>query len=129
MFDAKNVLRKNIEGINEKEVTLIPGLTGVLIQFYDDNPYRYVERTESGLILGIESDKKYQSHETGEIEENEDYIACAKVIAVGPAVAHVKVGEDVYVTKHIAVPVPFRKMGYWLIDERNVVCRVIEKND
>lgn len=124
MIDATNVLRKNLEGVNEKEVTLIPGYDGVLVTLYEDNPYRYVEKTESGLILGIESSKKYVSHETGEVEENEEYIVCAHVIGVGPEVKHVKVGEDVYFAKHIALPIPFRKKGYYIINERNITCRI-----
>lgn len=129
MFDVKNVIRKNTEGINEKEVTLIPGYDGVLVTLYDENPYRYVEKTESGLIIGIESDKKYKSNETGETEENDEFIVCGHVIAVGPEVQHVKVGEDVYLVKHIAKPIPFRKKGYYIINERNITCRILENDD
>lgn len=127
MVDTKNMLRKNTEGINENEVDLIPGLCGVLIKFYDDNPYRYVERTQSGLIIGIESDKKYKSNETGEMESNDEYVVCAQVLAVGEGCKAVQVGEDVYVPKHIAKPIPFRKMGYYIIDEHNIMCRIRNK--
>lgn len=127
MIDAKNVLKKNIDGINDKDVTLIPGFDGVLVTLYEDNPYRHVEKTESGLILGIESSKKYVSHETGEVEENDEYIVCAHVVEVGPEVKHVKVGEDIYFPKHIALVLPFRKKGYFIINERNITCRVAEK--
>ena len=46
------------------------------------------------------------------MEENDEFVACAEVIAVGPKCENVKVGEDVFVIKHIANPCPFRKMGY-----------------
>ena len=108
---AKNIIKKNTENINENEVNIIPCNTGVLIKFYEDNPYRKIEKTQSGLIIGIESTKKYKSTDTGEIENNEEYIACAKVLAVGPKCENVKVGEDIFLIKHIANPIPFRKEG------------------
>lgn len=129
MIDVKNVIRKNTTDLNENDVTLIPGMDGVLVKPYEQNPYRWVERTSSGLILGMESDKKYKSNETGEMEENDEYIVCGKVIAIGPETQHVKVGEDVYFPKHIAVVLPFRRMGYYIINERNITCRILEKND
>lgn len=119
---AKNIIKKNTENINENEVELVPCNTGVLIKFYEDNPYRKVEKTESGLIIGIESAKKYKSCETGEIEENDEYVACAKVIAVGPKCENVHVGDDIFLIKHIALPVPFRKQGYYTISEQNILC-------
>jgi len=128
-FDVKNVLRKNTDGINDSEVELIPGMDGVLVTIYDINPYRYIEKTESGLILGIESDKRYESHETGEIEECQDGIVCGHVIATGPKVDFVEPGEDVYFMKSIANPIPFRKKGYYIINERNIICRIKEKYD
>lgn len=129
MIDVKNVIRKNTTDLNENEVILIPGMDGILVKPYEQNPYRWVERTSSGLILGMESDKKYKSNETGEMEENDEYIVCGKVIAIGPETQHVKVGEDVYFPKPIAIVLPFRRMGYYIINERNITCRILEKND
>ena len=125
---SDTILAKQVKDINEDEIKIIPCNTGVLIKFYDENPYRAIERTESGLIFGIQSSQKYQSNDSGEVEENEEYVACAKVIAVGPKCQNVKVGEDVYVIKHIAQPVPFRKKGYYNISEQNIMCR-LTKNE
>lgn len=121
---AKNIIKKNTENINEDEVTITPCNTGVLIKFYDENPYRLIEKTQSGLIIGIESTKKYKSNETGEMEQNDEYVACAKVLAVGPKCENVSVGEDVFLIKHIAIPVPFRKKGYYIISEQNTLCHL-----
>lgn len=109
---SDTIVSKQIEGIKEGEFDIIPCNTGVLIQFYDDNPYRAIERTESGLIFGIQSSQKVLSTDSGEIEDNDEYVACAKVIAVGPKCQNVNPGEDVYVIKHIATPVPYKKQGY-----------------
>lgn len=121
---AKNIIKKNTENINEDEVDIIPCNTGVLIKIYDENPYRLIEKTQSGLIIGIESTKKYKSNETGEMERNDEYVACAKVLAVGPKCENVHVGEDVFLIKHIAIPVPFRKKGYYIISEQNTLCHL-----
>lgn len=125
---VETIINKNTRNINAEDVRIIPCNTSVLIQFYEDNPYRKIETSDNGLILGIESTKHYKSNETGDIEENQEYIACAKVLAVGPKCDNVEVGDDVYVPKHIATTVPFRKMGYYLITEQNIMCRII-KND
>jgi hypothetical protein len=77
----------------------------------------------------MQSTQRYKSNETGEMEENDEFVACAKVIAVGPKCENVKVGEDVFVIKHIANPVPIRKLGYYVISEPNILCRVFPKTN
>jgi hypothetical protein len=124
---SDTIITKQTEGIKEGDFDIIPCNTGVIIKFYDENPYRVIERTESGLIFGIQSSQKVVSEDSGEVEENEEYVACAKVIAVGPKCQNVNVGEDVYVIKHIAHPIPFRKAGYFEISEQNISCRIIPK--
>lgn len=125
---AENILRRTTQNINSKDVNIIPCNTNVVLEFYEENPYRTIETTDTGLILGIESTKRYKSNDTGEIEDSEEYIACAKVIAVGPDCKNVKVGEDVFAVKHIANPLPFRKKGYRVINEQNIICRIIEND-
>lgn len=125
---AENIIRKNTNNINTDDVDIIPCNLSVLVKFYDENPYRMVEKTSTGLYVGIESTKNFKSNETGEMERNEEVIACAKVIAVGPKCENVKVGEDVFVVKYICNPVPFRKMGYYMISESNIMCRIVKKD-
>lgn len=124
---ADTIVAKQIDGINTNEVDIIPCNKGVVVTLYDENPYRKIDRTESGLIIGVQSSQQYQSNDSGEIEENDEYVTCAKVIAVGPFCQNVKVGEDVYLIKHILKPIPFRKMGYYEIDEQNILCRIVPK--
>lgn len=125
---SDNIIKKNTNNINTDDVDIIPCNLSVLVKFYDDNPYRTVETTSSGLIIGIESTKKHKSNETGEMENNEEVIACAKVVAVGPKCENVQVGEDVFVVKYICNPVPFRKKGYYMVSESNILCRIVKKN-
>ena len=103
---------------------LIPCNTGVLLKFYDNNPYNTIEKTESGLIIGGEGAKMYKSNETGEFEENDEFVAVCKVIAIGPKCENVRVDEDVYVMKKLCYPVPYKRKGYYLANEQSILCRV-----
>ena len=125
----KNLNEKFINDLDiiTEDVDIIPCNTGVLIKFYDKNPYRAVEKTQSGLIVGMESTKMYKSNETGEMEFNDEVVSCAKVIAVGSKCQNVEIGDDVYVIRHIANPLPFRKMQYYVINEQNIMVRIIKK--
>ena len=125
----KNLNEKFINDLDIKteDVDIIPCNTGVLIKFYDKNPYRAVEKTQSGLIVGMESTKMYKSNETGEMEFNDEVVSCAKVIAVGSKCQNLVGGEDVYVIRHIATPIPYKKMGLFVISEQNVICYIKKK--
>lgn len=125
---ADNILKTNTKNIKDIKTKIVPCNTNVVLDFYEENPYRAIETTENGLIMGIESTKRYKSNETGEIEDSEEYIACAKVIAVGPDCKNVQVGEDVYAVKHIATPLPYKKLGYRVINEQNIICRILNDN-
>lgn len=124
---ANNIVENNIEGIYEGECELAPCGTVVVIKPYEVNPYRKVDKTESGLIFGIESDKTYKSNETGEIEMSQEVIRTGKVVAIGPKVESTEVGEDVFFTTYSMTPLPFRKMGYVCVSEPLLVCRIIRK--
>lgn len=126
----KNLNQKLIDELDVKveDVDIIPCNTGVLIKFYDRNPYRAIEKTKSGLIVGMESTKMYKSNETGEMEFNDEVVSCAEVLAVGPKCQNVEAGDDVYVIRHIANPIPFRKQSYYIINEQNILCRMVKKD-
>lgn len=124
---ANNILKRTTKDINTNEVEIIPCNSRVILEFYENNPYRTIETTDNGIIIGVESTKRYKSNDTGEMEDSEEYIACAKVIAVGPTCRNVEVGDDVFCVKHIANYIPFRKKGYRAIDEQNIICRIVNK--
>lgn len=124
---AENILNKNLKNINTKDTELEPLFTNVILDFYEENPYRAVETTETGIILGIEGNKTYKSNETGEMEDSEEYIAYAKVIAVGKDCKYVNVGDDVLTVKHYATPIPYRNKNYRAINEQHIICKVVEK--
>ena len=125
---ARTIVENNMDGVDMSDVEIIPVNTNVLIQPYLQNPYRYIETTASGLIVGVESSKTYKSNETGEIEQNNEVIKCGKVLAVGPACKNVNVGDDVYYTTYSEAKLPFRKKGYVIVGEGLLVCRIVKKN-
>lgn len=108
-----------------ENIEIVPCNSNVIIQIYNDNPYRKIETTEAGLLLGTES-KTHKSKETGEQETNMPIIVCAKVIAIGPDCKNVKVGEDVFVSTFTIVPVPYMNTGYRAVTEQNIICRMIK---
>lgn len=124
---AKTIVEKNMEDVCMDDVDIIPVNANVLIQPYVRNPYRYIETTASGLIVGIESSHNYKSNETGEIEQNNEVIKCGKVLAVGPACKNVEVGDDVYYTTYSEAKLPFRKKGYVIVGEQLLICRIKRK--
>ena len=126
---AKTIIENNMEDVCMDEVEIIPTNANVLIQPYIRNPYRYIETTASGLIVGIESSKTYKSNETGEIEQNNEVVKCGKVLAVGPSCKNVSVGDDVFYTTYSQAIVPFRKKGYVVVGENLLICRIVKKND
>lgn len=125
--NATTIIENNLDGIYEGECELIPCNAAVIIKPYDVNPYRKIDTTASGLIIGIESDKTYKSNETGEIEQNNEVIRCGKVVAVGPACKNVEVGDDVYFTTFSMTVIPFRKQGLVAVTENLLICRIIRK--
>ena len=124
---ATTIVENNMDGVCMDEVDVKPLNANVLIQPYIQNPYRYIETTASGLIVGVESSKTYKSNETGEIEQNTEVVKCGKVLAVGPACKNVKVGDDVFYTTYSEAKVPFRKKGYVIVGEGLLVCRITPK--
>lgn len=124
---ANTIIENNIEDVYTGEVDIIPINNNVLIEPYVRNPYRNIETTASGLIVGIESSKTYKSNETGEIEQNNQVIHAGKVIAKGDACKNVNVGDDVFYTTYSMTPIPFRKKGWVVVSEGLLICKMVRK--
>ena len=126
---ANNIIENNLDGICLDEVDLCPCNATLIVEPYSVNPYRRIDTTASGLIIGIESDKTYKSNETGEIEQNTEVIKCGKVIAKGPDCKNVEIGDDVFYTTYSSTPIPFRKLGYIAISETLLICRIVKRKN
>lgn len=126
---AKTIVENNMEDVCMDDVQIIPTNANVLIQPYVRNPYRYIETTASGLIVGVESSKTYKSNETGEIEQNQEVVKCGKVLAIGPSCKNVEVGDDVFYTTYSEAKIPFRKKGFVIVGEGLLICRMVKKGN
>ena len=124
---ANTILENNLENIYTGNAEVIPTNANVLIQPYEINPYRNIETTASGIVVGVESSKTYKSNETGEIEQNQTIIKVGKVLMAGPACKNVNVGDDVFYTTFSETKIPFRKKGYVVVSETLIICRIIRK--
>lgn len=124
---AETIVENNLEGIFDGEAEIIPTNANVLIQPYETNPYRNIETTASGIVVGVESSKTYKSNETGEIEQNNQIIKVGKVLKTGPACKNVEIGDDVFYTTFSETKIPFRKKGFVVVSETLIICRIIRK--
>ena len=124
---ANNIIENNLDGIYDGEVEIKPINMNVIIKPYEVNPYRKIDKTASGLIIGIESDKTYKSNETGEIEQNDTVIRCGSVVYAGPKCENVEVGDDVFYTTYSMTPIPFRKEGLVVVSEGLLICVIKRK--
>jgi co-chaperonin GroES (HSP10) len=124
---AETIVENNLEGIFDGEAEIIPTNANVLIQPYETNPYRNIETTASGIVVGVESSKTYKSNETGEIEQNNQIIKVGKVLKTGPACKNVEIGDDVFYTTFSETKIPFRKKGFVVVGENLIICRIIRK--
>lgn len=125
---AETIIENNLDNINMDEVDLCPCNSTVIIKPYEINPYRRVDKTASGIIVGIESSKTYKSNETGEIVQNNEVIRCGKIVAMGPDCKNVNIGEDVFFTTYSMTPIPFRKEGLIAVSETLLICRIVKRN-
>lgn len=126
---AERIIENNIEDVYMGDAEVIPVNANILVEPYIRNPYRYIETTSSGLIVGAESSKTYKSNETGEIVQNNDMIKCGKVLKIGPACKNVEVGDDIFFTTFEELKLPFRKKGWIMVSETRIICRIVRKNN
>lgn len=124
---AERVIENNLEDVYMGDAIIIPTNANILVQPYVRNPYRYIETTESGLIVGLESSKTYKSNDTGEVEQNNEVIKCGKVLQIGPDCKNVHIGDDVFFTAFDELKLPFRKKGWVMVSEMRIICRIVRK--
>lgn len=112
--------KKKQEEINSKveKIELLPMGNKMLISKYPQNPYRKV--VDGNVIVDYQGE--FMNPETGQQDKQEELVACAKVIEVGPECKYVKKGDDVYFDTRTTYPVPFMSMGYLSTSEPQIIC-------
>lgn len=114
-------LMKNAEVIKE-DMEILPLFSYVLVKPFKSNPFQTVRVSKSGLITDLGGmAPEYKSNETGEYEQEDQFIKTGVVYETGHKCEFVKPGDIVFYTKASEVPVPFFKQGLFAVAE----CRLM----
>ena len=104
LFEIEKAKQDEIDAKIEK-LELIPMRANVLILPYPSNPYRKILDKETGIYFA--ENKYYKNPDTGEMEESDNVMEVATVMAVGPDVKYIKEGDVIYYRRVQKVPIPF----------------------
>jgi hypothetical protein len=114
-----------VENCNNLEIMPIGNY--VLIKPFATNPFQKIQVTESGLITDLGGRAlSVKSNDTGEYEEEEQFIMTGNVIEVGPDCKYIKEGDAVMWAKHSQVPVPFFRQGLVVVNETRIIVTINE---
>lgn len=107
---------------------IMPMFSYALIQPFEKNPFQQIKITESGLITDLGGmTPEYKSNETGELEEENQYIKVGTVIEVGHKCEFLKPGDIVFYTIASECMVPFFRQGFVVVNENRIMAVVNEK--
>lgn len=120
---AKN-LSEDMHGLE-----IMPMFSYALIKPFETNPFQQIKISKnSGIITDLGGlTPTYKSNETGEIEEEEQYIKVGTVIEVGHKCEFLKEGDIVFYTIASECMVPFFKQGFVVVNENRIMAVVNEK--
>ena len=113
------------ETINGLEI--LPMFNYVLIQPFDKNPFQQIQITDSGIVTDLGGmTPEYKSNETGNIEQEEQYIKVGTVIEVGHKCEFLKPGDVVFYTIASQAMIPFFRQGFVVVSESRIMAVVNE---
>lgn len=117
------LLQKYTEEIGKDldKLEIKPLYEGVLIKPYEENPFQRIEK-QGAIITDLGGQKPvYKSHETGEYEEEEQFIHAGLVVDAGPTAKYVQEGDIVFWRRVSETPVPFFKQNLVLVAEHSIM--------
>lgn len=121
--DYAKTLSEDINGLE-----IMPMFAYALIKPFEQNPFQQIKISEGGLITDLGGfTPQYKSNETGQIEEEEQYIKVGTVIEVGHKCEFLKPGDVVFYTVASECMVPFFKQGFVVVNENRIMAVVNEK--
>lgn len=121
----KNYAKAISHDINGLEI--LPMTSYVLIKPFDNNPFQEV-KIEGGIITDLGGmTPEYKSNETGEIEQERQYIRVGTVIETGYKCEFLKPGDVVFWTIASECMVPFFRQGFVAVAENRIIAVVNEK--
>lgn len=117
---------KQIQGDFQK-LEIMPLTSYVLIKPFASNPFQKIRKSESGLIIdsgGIAP--SFQSQETGDMIDANQYVKVGLVTEVGAECKFLKPGDAVFYNIASEVQVPFFKFGFVIVAEQRILAVVNE---
>lgn len=118
-----NSLSEDMNGLE-----IMPMGSYALIKPFDNNPFQKIKTTKTGIITDLGGfAPTYKSNETGEIEEERQFIKVGTVIEVGPKCEFLKAGDIVMWTIASEIMVPFYKLGFVTVNEQRIIVAINEK--
>lgn len=107
------------------DLQIKPILNNLLIKPYSTNPFQKIQKTDSGLITDLGGfAPEYKSNETGEIEEEKQFVHTGVIVEVGGECKYAKVGDTAFWTAPSEVPLPFFRQGLVLVNENRIMALV-----
>lgn len=120
--EAGQQLAKNLNGLE-----IMPLGSYVLITPFKANPFQ-VMKVQNGIITDLGGiAPEYKSQETGEIEQEKEYVKVGSVVETGPDCRFIKPGDVVIYNIASEVQVPFFKFGFVTVNEQRIIAVVNEK--
>lgn len=96
----------------------------MLVKPFETNPFQKIRKTAGGIIfdMGGAISTIHKDQDTGEFVEEKQYIFQGTVVSVGPDCKYLKEGDIVMWAQPCELPIPFYKLGFKRVNERNVLC-------
>lgn len=109
-------------------VEIMPMFNYALIKPFEQNPFQQIKVSKSGIITDLGGyAPTYKSNETGQMEEEQQFIKVGTVVEVGHKCEFLKPGDVVFYTIASECIVPFYKMGFVAVAEQRILAVVNEK--
>lgn len=102
----------------------------VIIKPYEVNPFQNEKVTKSGLILNSGGlVPEYESHETGQVEKEKEFVRVGTIIDCGPECKYANVGDSTMWVRPAEVPLPYFREGWVLVCENRLLSLINEGLD
>lgn len=121
LMDYAKAISHDINGLE-----IMPGTSYLLIKPFETNPFQEV-KMEGGIITDLGGmTPEYKSNETGEVEQEKQFIKVGTVIETGYECKFVKPGDVVFYTIASQIMIPFFRQGFVTVAENRVMAIVNE---
>lgn len=129
-FDKhSDLLKEYAKSFNENmnSIEIKPMFARILVKPFEQNPFQKITRSNTGLIIDLGGmAPTYKNTDTGEIEEEKQFIITGTVVDCGPDVKYLSQGDVVFYRVDTSVPVPFFKQGLVSLAENQIIAVVNE---